>query len=339
MQPEVSSYLEEVRAHLHLDPRREQRVINELYTHFQEKVNDLREQGMLEEEAAGSALASFGDARCIARLMYEAYSRGSWTEALISCQPHLIIAALFATHVWRYPLLLGAAFGAIMIIALVGWRNGTPNWLYSWVGYAVLPLLIVSYLSMDPVARTVSFLLWGQGSPAPLWYLAMLGVLYSFTLWLIASTAVTVARRDWILLSLMLLPLPVLGIWIATVTQSAGFLVDALRSLTERFSRWDGAMAYFFVVLGITTALFVRVRQRVFKVGTVIAVGIIGGAMAARSLWGALGLFHLIAVLVCLFFFLTIPLLLQTMLGPDQRARNAVPRLALSTSSAPLDSD
>jgi hypothetical protein len=325
MQSDVGSYLEEVRAHLHLDPRTERRVINELHTHFQEKVDDLQYQGLAEEEATHAALASFGDARFIARLMYEAHSRGTWTDALISCQPHFILAALFATHIWRYPLLLAGAFAAIAIIAMMGWRNGSPDWLYSWMGYAMLPLLILSFVSMDPVAQTVGFLFSGRGTPAPLWHLAGLAVLYAFTFWLIASTAVRVARRDWILLSLMLLPRPVIAIWVLTVTQSAGFLVDALRSIETRFSQWDSAMAYFFAGLGVTTALFIRIRQRAWKVIAVIAVGIVASALALRSFWGDLGLFRLIAVTVCLFLFLTIPLLLRTMLGQDHLPKEAFP--------------
>ncbi len=325
MRPEVCSYLDEVQAHLHLDPLTERRVINELSTHFEEKVGDLALQGIGEDDAVRDALKSFGDARSIARLMYEAHSRGSWTEALIGCQPHLIVAALFATHVWRHPLLLGTAFAAIVVIALLGWRSGGTSWMYSWIGYAVLPLLVASYLSMDPVARTVSFYISGYGAPAPILDLAIRAILYVFTLWLIASTAVTVARRDWILLSLMLLPLPVLVLWIVTVTQSAGVLVDAVHSLESRFSRWDTAMGYFFAALGITTALFVRVRQRALKVGTVIIVGIVCSAAALRSLWGDLGLFRLVAASVCLLLFLTVPLLLRTMLGHEEQPEEPLP--------------
>ena len=319
MQAEVGVYLDEVRTHLHLDARTERRVISELYTHFQEKLSDLEDTGMRAEEATREALLSFGDARSIARQMYEAYSKGSWTEALISCQPHLIVGALFATHIWRNPVLLGGAFAAIVIISLLGWHGGAPNWLYSWIGYAVLPLLIFSYLSVDPVARTISYLLRGQGTPAPLWHLAVLMVVYGFTLWLIASTAITVARQDWILVSLMLLPLPVLGIWIISVSQSAGFLADALRSLEARFTQWDSAMACFFLMLGVTTALFIRVRQRAVKVVAVIAVGIVGGAAAASNIWGDFGILRIIAVSVCLFLFLTIPFLLRALLGRDQQ--------------------
>lgn len=316
MQREVATYLDEVRNHLHLDPHTEGRVISELCTHFDEKVGDLQVQGLSEDEAVGSALSSFGDARSIARLMYEAHSRGSWTDALIGCQPHLIVAALFVTHVWRNPVLLGAAFAAIVVIALLAWRSGGANWVYSWMGYAAIPLLLlVSYLSLDPLIRTVSFFLGGHGVPAPFWHLGLLGVLDLVTLWLIAATAIAVARRDWLLLSLMLLPLPVAGLWLITVTQSAGVLVDALRGLETRFSRWDAAMGYVFAVLGVTTALFVRLRQRALKAVAVIAVGIIGGAAAARTVWGDLGFFRTLAVALCLFLFLTVPLLLRTMLG------------------------
>ncbi|HTO23348.1 MAG TPA: permease prefix domain 1-containing protein [Spirochaetia bacterium] len=316
MQRQVAAYLDEVRNHLYLDPRTERRVISELSTHFDEKVEDLRDQGLSEDEAAHSALASFGDARNIARLLYEAHSRGSWTDALIGCQPHLIVAALFATHVWRMPLLLGSAFAAIVVIALLAWRNGGVAWVYSWMGYAALPLLLLAgYLSLDPLSRAVAFVFSGQGAPPPLWHVGLLGALDLFILWLVAATAIAVARRDWLLLSLMLLPIPVVGLWLVTVLPSAGILGEVVRGFEARFSRWDASMGYLFVLLGATTALFVRLRQRSLKVLAVIVVGIVGGALAARTLWGGLGLFRTLAVALCLFLFLTVPLLLRTVLG------------------------
>ena len=142
---------------------------------------------------------------------------------------------------------------------------------------------------------------------------------------MLASTAVTVARRDWILVSLMLLPLPVLGIWIISVTQSSGFFLNALQRLEVRFSRWDSAMAYFCVVLGVTTALFVRIRQRAFKAVALIAVGIVGGAVAATSIWGDMGLFKLIAISLCLLLFFTIPLFLHALVDRDPRSETPLP--------------
>jgi hypothetical protein len=325
MKAGINSYLDDVRNHLHLDPGTEQRVINELYSHFEEKVADLEEQGATRETATSSALESFGDSRQIARLMYEAYSRGSWTEALISCQPHLIVAALFATHVWRSPVLLGAAFAAIIAISILGWRNGATNWLYSWLGYAVLPLLVIGYLSIDPVARTITYLFSGQGTPAPLWHLAALAALYGFGIWVLCAMAVSVARRDWILLSLMILPLPVLVIWIVTETKLVGFLPSALVSIEARFSRWDGAMATFFLFLGVLTAAFVRARARAVKVCAVVIVGIIGSALAARSIWADTGFGRLVLIALCLSAVLMIPLLIHSLLGREQGSDEALP--------------
>jgi len=111
---EVDSYLAEVRSHLHLDPSVEHRVIGELAAHFDDKLRDLRAEGMPEGEAVREAIASFGGARSIARLLYQAYSRGTWAETFLACQPHLLAAALFAAHQWRSPLLLGL-FSAVLI--------------------------------------------------------------------------------------------------------------------------------------------------------------------------------------------------------------------------------
>jgi hypothetical protein len=329
MQAEVAIYLDEVRTHLHLDADTESRIISELYSHLQEKVSELQEAGASELEATREALASFGCARAIGRLTYEAYSRGSWMEALISCQPHMIVAALFATHVWRQPVMLVAAFAAILLIAVLGSRRGTPTWSYSWMGYAVFPFVILTGMSWEPVVRTVTFVVKGAGTPAPLWELVLLGALCVFSIWLVASTTVKTARRDWILASLMLLPLPVLAIWLITVSQSDGFALNVLRSFEVRFSRWDTAMAYFCTTLGVASVLFIRVRQRALKAGSILAVGIIGGAAVLRSFWGLAGVFDLLLLSLSLLAFLISPLLLRTVVG-----REPEPEVHLLTSLA-----
>ncbi|HTP60341.1 MAG TPA: permease prefix domain 1-containing protein [Spirochaetia bacterium] len=322
MQAEVAIYLDEIRTHLHLDPQTESRIINELYTHLQEKVLELQEAGASEREAIREALASFGGARSIARLTYEAYSRGSWMEALISCQPHMIVAALFATHVWRQPVMVAAALAAILFIAVMASRRGTPTWSCSWMGYAAVPFLILTSMSWDPVVRTVTYVARGTGVPAPLWQLVLLGALCIFSIWLVASTTLKTARRDWILASLMLLPLPVLAIWLITISHSNGFVLNMLQSFEVRFSRWDTAMAYFCATLGVASVLFIRIRQRALKAGSILAVGIVGGAAVLRSFWGLAGLFELLLLSLALFAFLTSPLLLRRV-GKETEVRFA----------------
>jgi hypothetical protein len=306
----VSEYLDEVRSHLHLDPRTERRVISELASHFEEKLTDLQQEGLPPTEAERQAIASFGTAKAVARMMYEAYARGSWAEAFISCQPHLIAAILFATHFWHHPVLLGGAFGAFVIITFFGWRRGEAAWLYSWAGYSAFPLLVVGYLSRNTVSGTVVYLLTGAGSPAPLWQLGAILGFYVFALWLVATSALRVARRDWIFLSLLLLPLPVLGIWTFTVDQTGQFFLTLVGG-QGHFAKWDSSMAYFSVILGITSVVFIRLRRRLFKAGTILVIGIVGGAIAVRSFREDLTLVALAAVCLGLFLVLISPLLIR----------------------------
>jgi hypothetical protein len=319
----VEAYLDEVRVHLHLDPRTEKRVISELESHFQEKVNELEEEGLPPGEAERLAVASFGTAKAIARLMYQAYGRGSWMEALISCQPHIIAAVLFATHFWRHPILLGAACAAFMLITVLGWRKVESAWLYSWAGYSVFPLLVVGYLSRNTVAGTVGFLLTGSGSPAPVWQLAAACAFYAFAIWLVATSAVRVARRDWIFLSLLLLPLPVLGIWAFSVDQVGEFFLSLGRGQGQ-FTRWDSSMAYFSVILAVTSVVFVRARRRSWKAGAVLVIGIGGGALAVRSIRADMGLISVIALSLCMMLILLSPLLLRSFFAKEHAQKTGL---------------
>jgi hypothetical protein len=317
MQTDVGTYLDEVRTHLHLDPRTERRVLSELYTHFQEKVGDLQLQGMPEREASREAISSFGESRAIARLMYEAHSRGSWVEAFIGCQPHLFMAALFATHFWRNPLLLAAAFAAITCITLFGWRGEKPNWLYSWAGYSLFPLFVLVYLSLEPIGRTVTFFACGTGTPAALWYLTALGAFYAFAIWLVASTTLLIAKRDWILVTLMFLPLPAFAIWMVSLSQADGVIASILAGMEAGINRWDGAMAYFFLTLGVTSAVFIRLRQRLLKAIIVISIGMVSGAIVASRIRGSLGFVGTLGVSLCLLVFLISPFLLHAFSGRE----------------------
>jgi hypothetical protein len=323
MSSSIEAYLDEVRVHLHLDKRNESKVLQELTTHFQEKVMELEWEGLSREEANREAIDSFGAAKAIARLMDEAYSRGSWMDALLACQPHFIIALLFATHFWHNPFILGLTFVTITIVTLLGWQRGSPVWMYSWAGYAFFPFLIAAFLSRHPISSTFTFLTAGTGAPTPAWQIGILLVLLAFVVWLIVTASVHVAKRDWLFLSLILLPLPVLGIWALTVESTGDSLFRLFQSEISRFGRWDSAMAFFCLFLGITSALFVRLRQRVLKAGAILVIGIVGGVLVVRSFWTDIGILQLFAVSVGLFLFLTLPYLLHSLFAHSPLQKEA----------------
>jgi hypothetical protein len=321
----ITTYLEEVRAHLHLDSDTERRVIGELRAHFDEKLADLQRGGMAREAAEREAIASCGEPRVIARLTYEACSRGSWIDTLVGCQPHLVVAALFATHQWRHPFLLFAAFVPITVITFIAWRRNSADWRYPWTGYAFLPLLIAAYFSVEPVVGTVSFLLTGQGSPAPALLLAGLAGFLAFSAWLLAAATIRAVRRDWILVSLMLSPLPVVLVWLLSVSPQgqADLLAALAQGLEGGSSRFDGAMALFCITLGLSTALFMRLRQRYLKAAAIFAAGVVGSAIAVSALQGGLDAFRILAVSVCMVAFLVLPFALHALVGRDGKPKQA----------------
>lgn len=308
MRADVLQYLEEVRSHLHLDPGTQRRVLDELASHFEDKLSDLREQGLSEPEAARVALSSFGDTRVIARQLDEAYSQGSWVEALLACQPHLLAMALFALHLWRAPVALAFVSAAWIAIAVAAWARGRPEWGHSWAGYAFFPLLVLGWMSRHLVLRVVASVAAGTGLGLPAWELGMLVTLWAGGLWILASTLARVSRRDWLRVSLMLLPMPVFAVWLVSVERLPSFL--AAGSPGE-LMRWDAAMAWLCLLLGVASALFIRVRSRTLKAGSVVAVGMLCGIAIMRTVSGETGLVGLAAVALCTAVFLLSPALLR----------------------------
>ena len=136
MLPELRDYLNNVRAHLFLDPQTERRVISELYSYFQEKIAELQGNGLSEREATREAIRSFGRARVVATLMYEAYSKGSLTEAFLSAMPHIIVAGLFISHLWYHPILLPIVFA----------QEGYLEPFYWWANTGVIDILFFKFI-------------------------------------------------------------------------------------------------------------------------------------------------------------------------------------------------
>lgn len=315
MLPEVKDYLDEVKSHLHLDPATEMQVMRELYDYFQEKISELQETGLSEKEATKAAIQCCGRTRVIARRMYEAYSKGSWKEAIIAFLPHFIIAVLFLTHLWLHPLVAPVAFAFIVGVTLYEWWHSKSSWLYPWVGYSLSLLLIVGYSSRHILVQTASFLLWGHGTFPSIWSLFLISALCLFAIWIILRTTIRVARRDWILASLMIVPLPIVGGWLLNLDQVGGLFQGSVKALQLP----DTSMGLALITLGITSAAFIRLRQRVLKVGALVSIGSIAMAMIAHDLWGNQSFLGLLATSLFLLLLLLSPAYLEAKLGHGEQ--------------------
>jgi hypothetical protein len=143
--------------------------------------------------------------------------------------------------------------------------------------------------------------------------------LLAFAAWIIVRTTIRVVRRDWILASLMLVPLPVVGGWLLNLEPAGGlFHADV-----EALHLSDMPMAFALIALGVTSATFIRLRQRVLKVGAMVALGSVALAVVAHNLWGDQGFLGLMVTSFLLLIFLLSPALLEAKMGHGEQTREA----------------
>jgi hypothetical protein len=303
----IDTYLNKIRSNLHLDPNTENQVIGELETYFQDKVEELQIEGFTEVDATEQAICSFGRPRKVAKLLYEAHSRGSWLEALLAAQPALLGAGLFATHQWSRPTALVTAFSLLLMVTLLGWLRGRPNWLYSWIGCAFAPVLAVVFLSRNFVYNSIYKLVIGSGVSSEHVRLLLFLGLYGVAFWIVLAVVSRILRRDWLLVSFMLLPLPLLGIWIAAIDSVGQVLF--IRGLTVH--QWDRSMVLALLLLSLSAALFMRLRQRLSKIATLLFIGMGSTIIAGWSMLGANNFFNLLLLSSIPVFTALIPAVLE----------------------------
>lgn len=284
------NYLDNLKNYLRLDSTIESDLVRELYTHLEDKSQELKNSGLSEEDAIETAAQFLGHPEVIAQQMYEVYSQGSWRHALFAALPHFLIASLFALHCWQSTIWLSTMLIAIIGTVVYGWCRGKPTWLFPWLGYCLVPVIAVGTLLMRLPGG------WA-------WLAATIYI--TLALFILISVTKQTIKRDWLFASLMLLPIPLILGWILALgigDQSLWY--EHLHDATP----W---IASSFAVLAVTVAVFMRIRQRWAKVGALLTPQIlilIIVALAAKntiSFWA-----WLLLILLSLFLLLS-PALLE----------------------------
>jgi hypothetical protein len=288
----LSNYLESIRDNLRLDHSSEKEVIQELETHIEDEVKELRESGLSEEEAADTCLTLLGSAKMVARHIYEAHSQGSWTQALLAATPHILFGLLFALNWWQGVGWLLGMLVLILIMAVYGWWRGKPAWLFPWLGYSLLPVVAAALL-----------LLYLPKS----WSWVAILVYLPLALWLLYSITVQTIRRDWLYTSLMLLPLPAIAGWFVAIEPVNQLPEDWLQRMQD-FAPWIGLT---FLALGVTVATFIRVRRRWLRVSVLVVSGMITLTMVAYCAEGRLSISAFLILLVVMLLVLLSPALVE----------------------------
>jgi hypothetical protein len=256
MTPELSHYLDNIKNDTKLNLSDEREIIGELRSHIEDKIQELREAGLSEAEATSICLEQMGSAKLIARQIYEAYSQGSWKQVLLASMPHLLFGLLFTLNWWHYIGWLSVVLSLIVGATVYGWWHGKPSWVFSWLGFTLLPVLLVGLLLI--------YLPRG-------WSLLAVPVYIFLALWWLGYIIIQSARRDWLFSSLMLLPLPIIVGWFLAVSPGARVSEYSLQRVYY-FAPWIGLS---FLALALTIAAFIRLRQRRLRLYLLIMSGLL----------------------------------------------------------------
>jgi hypothetical protein len=292
MASELSQYLNRIRDKAKLAGADEGAIISELEAHIEDKFQELTEAGLPPEEAMKTCLGEMGNNRLIARQIYEAYSQGTWKQVLLASMPHLLFGLLFVLNWWHYAGWLSIVLMAILATTIYGWWHGKPTWVFSWLGYSLVPVLFVGLLLLYlPHA----------------WSLLALPVYFPLALWWLFRIIRQTSRRDWIFSSLMLLPLPIIIGWFLAISPNGKFTEYSLQRI-DYFAPWIGIS---FMALALTIAAFIRLRQRWLRIGLLATSGCLTLTLVVHYTTGRLNTLTFLGLILVMWGVLLVPLLLE----------------------------
>ena len=260
------AYFGNLGRHLHLEPRQDLLLLPGLQVHVEDRAQELVESGLQAEEAWDRALRDRGASNDVAERFYEVHSSGTWHHTVLAVMPHVLLALMFAMHLWTRPVWVALMLVVALTISVFGWMQGRPRWTYPWLGYC----LVVPIVSWGLAMSAVGYGAWGvviRGS-LPLGipiYVACLAYI-AFSLWIVIRIVSKVARPDWVMASLAVLPIPFLAYWFFYFYNGGG----ALESSGPPLHEVDSSAAVVFLILAGATAVFFRIGRRLVRVALLV---------------------------------------------------------------------
>lgn len=289
---EFIQYLQDIRYDSRLDDAEQTQIINELETHIEDKFQELIESGLTKEEAVRTCLGQMGSQKQVSRQIYEAYSQGSWKHVLMASMPHLLFSGIFVLNWWQHIGWLSLILLLIIATTAYGWWNGKPTWVFSWLGYSLLPVIAVGLLLV--------YLPKG-------WSLLAIPIYIPMALWWLFHIIIQTSKRDWIFGSLMLLPIPIIVGWFLAISPE-GKLMEISMQRLYNFAPWIGLS---FLALALTIAIFIRLRQRWIRIGLLATSGLLTITLIVHYTIGKLNIFTFLGLILVMWGVLLLPPLLE----------------------------
>jgi hypothetical protein len=289
---ELAEYIENIRYTSKIHPADEAEIIGELENHIEDKLQELTESGLSEEEAIRTCLHQLGSPALVARQIYEAYSQGSWKQVFMASLPHVLFGALFTLNWWSHIGWLVITLCLVSGITIYGWCHGKPTWVFSWLSYSLLPVLAVGILLVY-LPKGVSLLAIPVYIPLASW-------------WLIHLVIQTV-KKDWLFTSVMLLPMPIIIGWFQAILPDWKITEYSLERATL-MAPWIGLS---FLALALTIAAFIRIRQRWLRIGVLVLSGVITLTLVVYYAYGRINTPMFVGLMLVMWGVFLVPLLLE----------------------------
>lgn len=287
----VQEYLDNIRNNLRLEASDESEVLDELTSHIEDEIEDLKKKGFHDDEAASISIRLLGSAKLVARQIYEAHSQGSWRHALLACLPHLLFGMMFLLNWWEgvAPVLMMLIL--VLATSVYGWWWHRSNWIFPWLGYSLLPVIAAGL-----------FLVY---LPRALAWVAIIAY-FPLALWLIIRIVTQTIKKDWVYISLMLLPIPVIISWFLAAGWRSGFSSQSMDRLVY-LGPWISSS---FLGLALAVVSFIRVRKRWLKIATLFLTCVITIFLIFSYAGGQLDIISLLLLVLLLGSIFFIPALL-----------------------------
>ena len=310
MDVELQNYLRAITRKLRLDPRKNREIALELQSHLEERIHELEQDGLTYKEALNQALDDLGGPDAIARDMYSVHSKGNWRDILLATLPHLLLASLFALHLWTRYMLVAVILVGVIFVTLKGWRTGRPKWTYTWLGYSMAAPALSWLMALGALAYG-SWHLVTTGSLPFSFPIYMLAAAYvPFSLWIMARVLVRVMKQDWLLVSLTALPFPFLTSWMLFLNWQGG-LWPADSPMVRAT---DTERALVFLALAVVTGVFLKVGRRMVKIALLATSTVVLVIFTVAAIPFSFGILFGILITLASVAFLLSPAILQSRL-------------------------
>lgn len=270
MFPEAVTYLDRLRAHMHLGDGVEMEIVRELETHVEDRLETLVRDGASERDARRLVMGALGRPQTLAHLIRQAHLATPWPEALFGAAPFLLASLLIGARLWEAPALAASSSAIVVAVTLYGLLQGRPAWFYPWAGVALALPIVAGYIAFSDLQQQLPALAAGRAGPLDVLGVAGAGLYFPIGLLVVAGAARVALRRDWLDASVLLSPLSGVFVWIIAIHRGGGLLhaSDSIAGTSELLGT-----VYF--CMALATVAFLRSQSRVVKVATIIGSAVL----------------------------------------------------------------